>query len=101
MPVRQREVLELIAERGREGKTTSYRSLVNEWDLSEAAACRHLERLWRERLIETREERLGGFQFRLGSGEMLRDLRFQITPRGRERLRWYARQDRQEKDWLW
>ena len=98
MPVWQKRVLQLIAERSREERATSYRSLVREWGLSDVAACRHLGRLWRERLIETPAARPDRFHFRLEPGESLRDLRFQITARGRERLRWYAREAKRREE---
>ena len=50
--VRKRQVLELIAERTKDGKETSFRTLVSELWLPPEAACSHLKRLWRERLIK-------------------------------------------------
>src|SRR5436309_14980940 len=73
--VTKREVLELIAERSEDGRKTSYRSLMRWLPLSFEAACGHLERLWRERLIEATTPRLPGFRFRLEPGEPIGDLR--------------------------
>src|SRR6266705_7012009 len=96
MIVDQRSVLKLIATRTRAGKSTSYRSLVRELDLSPEAACGHLQRLWRERLIESwgRPKR---YRFRLRPGESIRELRFELSDRGKERLRWYRQRDEQEE----
>jgi hypothetical protein len=100
MIVDQRSVLKLMAARSRAGKSTSYRSLVRELELSPEAACGHLQRLWRERLIESwgRPESYG---FRLGPGESIRELRFELSNRGKERLCWYRHRDEQEEgDWF-
>ena len=96
--VKQEEVLKVVAKRSREGLSTSYRSLGRELDLSDEAACEHLKRLWRERLIRS-TMRPPRFKFRLEPGESIRDLRFEIAFRGRERLRWYKERDEQE-GWL-
>lgn len=100
--VTKREALELVAERTREGKSTSYRSLVWSLDLSEDAACDHLRRLWQQRLIECTTERSPGFEFQLEPHESVRELRFQLASRGRARLRWWRREEKkQEEGWLW
>jgi len=100
MNEKQREVLNLFAEREREGKATSYRTLVRELDLSPEAACGRLQRLWRERLIES-PERPERFGFRLQPGESIRELRFELSARGRERLRWYKREEKKnDGDWF-
>jgi len=100
MIVDQRSVLKLMAKRTRAGKSTSYRSLVQELEVSPEAACGHLQRLWRERLIET-WGRPKGYSFRLGPGESIRELRFELSDRGKERLRWYRQRGAQEEgDWF-
>ena len=96
--VTQEEVLKVIAERTREGLSTSYRILSKELDLSEEAACEHLKRLWRERLIRS-TIRPPRYKFRLEPGESIRDLRFDLAARGKERLRWYKERD-EEANWL-
>jgi hypothetical protein len=99
----QREVLELIARRGREGRSTSFRTVALEFLLSDVAACGRLQRLWRERLIVA-GNRPVGFQFRLAPSESVRELRFVLTGRGRERLCWYEKGQRskdKEEGWLW
>ena len=99
----QREVLELIARRGRDGRSTSFRTVAREFLLSEVAACGRLQRLWRERLIEA-GNRPAGFQFRLAPGESVRELGFVLAERGRARLRWYQKRQRAEEKaegWLW
>jgi DNA-binding IclR family transcriptional regulator len=94
------EVLKLIAARSKDGKPSSFGTLVREFGLSAEAACSHLKRLWREGLVRSDEEpprrRLS-----LGPGESLRELRFVISGRGRRWLRWYADRDEQDsEDWF-
>ena len=93
----KRQVLEFIRERTREGLSVSYRTLERRCDMSPETACDYLKRLWRERLIET-SERPPRFHYRLGPGESIRDLRFQLSRRGKERLAWYAERDREEEE---
>ncbi len=88
--VTQREVLKFIAAETREGRSISFKDLVGEFDLSPEAACDHLKRLWRERLIEAVGYRPYRYYFRLRPGESLRDLRFRVAPRGQDRLRWHS-----------
>jgi DNA-binding IclR family transcriptional regulator len=88
----RREILELIAARAHEGRTTSFRTLARELDLSEESACEYLKRLWRERLINS-SDRPPRFAFRLGPGESLRELRFRIHKRGLARLQWWKDED--------
>ena len=95
------ETLKLIAKRSDEGKETSYRSLAKEFGLSDEAACGRLKRLWNERLIECTTYRLSGSEFRLSRGESIRGLRFQVTRRGGDRLRWYAEQARRKTEEEW
>ena len=99
--IRKREILELIAERTKEGKQTSFRSLVREFGLSEEAACGHMRRLWSERLIECTEYRPSGYEYGLQKRESIRDISFRLTRRGRQRLDWYAEeaQRRAEEGW--
>jgi hypothetical protein len=85
----------LIAKRVEAGRCVTAQDLTEEFwvALSLDAACGHLRRLWRERLIETGSVRSPEFRFRLEPGEPILPLRFRLTSRGRERLRWYERQD--------
>ena len=99
--IRKREILELIAERTKEGKQTSFRSLVREFGISGEAACGHMKRLWNERLIDCTTYRPSGYGFRLESRESIRELSFRMTRRGRERLEWYAERDRREQEEVW
>jgi hypothetical protein len=96
--VEKQEILEFVAARTGEGRSTSFRTLVDEFDLSPEAACSHLKRLWRERLIRSAEvptrRRLS-----LGPGESIRDLTFDVSRRGRERIAWYAARDADD-GWL-
>jgi hypothetical protein len=102
--VTQEMVLKLVARRAKDALSTSARTLMREWELSEAATCGHLRRLWRDRLIEATTRRVPRYGYRLAPGGRLSELRFRLTERGRERLRWY-RQQRQagdkEEGWLW
>ena len=96
--VRQEIVLRVIDKRTREGRSTSYRILVRELELSEEAACGHLERLWRNRLIASPNRPLR-HKFRLKSWESIRDLRFRLAPRGKKRLDRYDEKS-EEEGWL-
>ena len=102
--VEQREILELIAERTRNAKDTSFRTLVRECDLSPESACGHLKRLWREGLIRTTEFPVRR-RLSLGPGESIRNLQFIVSKRGRARLLWYKERDRKEQEeeagWPW
>src|SRR5262245_34190068 len=91
----QRKVLAYIAKRPAEEHGVNAHDLAKEFWLSFSldAACGHLKRLWRERLIKTASARPPRFRFRLEPGEAIHSLRFRLTGRGRERLRWYQRQD--------
>src|SRR2546428_7009714 len=93
--VTQREVLTFIAKRADEGRGVTAQDLAEEFwlSLSLDAACGHLRRLWRERLIEAASARPGRFRFRLEPGEPILPLSFRLTARGRQRLRWYERRD--------
>jgi hypothetical protein len=91
--VGKREVLELIARRSRFDKPASHHTLVRRLPLSSEAACAHLERLWRERLIVATTARPRGFRFRLQPREDISQLSFWLSMRGEDRLDWYARQD--------
>ncbi len=93
----RRKILDLVAARTREGRPTSFRTLVRELDLSEEGACDYLKRLWRERLVKS-SERSVRFRFRLEPGESLRDLRFTIHKRGLERLKWWADEEKREEE---
>jgi hypothetical protein len=91
--VTQREVLSFIAEARAAGRWVGVRHVGDQFWLSSEAAAGHLRRLWRERLIEPVLPRPTRFRFRLEPGESIAALSFRITPRGRQRLRWYARAD--------
>jgi hypothetical protein len=91
--VTQRDVLTFIADQTAKARAVTAQELAREFWLSPDPAGRHLSRLWRERLIETDLPRPRGLGFRLEPGETIFSLRFRLTPRGQERLRWYARQD--------
>jgi DNA-binding MarR family transcriptional regulator len=99
--VTQRKVLRFIAKETRQGHSISFKDLAERFNLSPEAACDHLKRLWRERLIGAVTHRPDRFHFRLRPGETLRDLRFRLAPRGEARLRWYSERDkRADPSWL-
>lgn len=89
----QRKVLRFIAEQTRQGRPILFKDLAETVHLSPEAACDHLKRLWRERLIETVTYRPSRLQFRLRPGETLRGLRFRLAARGQARLEWYSKRD--------
>ena len=91
----KKQILEFIEKRTREGRTVSYMTLVNQCGRTPETACDYLKRLWRERLIEC-ADRPPLFHFRLGPGESIRDLRFALSERGRDRLRWQRQREREE-----
>ena len=95
----QQQVLIFIAKRTEERRSVSAREVAGAFRLSLSldGACGYLKRLWRERLIETVSGRPPRFRFRLEPGEPFLPLSFRLTPRGRERLRWYARQDDEDR----
>ena len=96
----KREILEFIAERTRKEKSTGFERISEEFDLEPAGACTHLKRLWQERLIRARGVRPPKYKYRLQFGESIRDLRFRLTSRGRERLDWFEEQDEEEELFL-
>jgi hypothetical protein len=101
--VTQEAVLQLVARRTQRNESTGYEDLARELWLSPEAACGHLARLWRSRLIEAKGDRRARFQFRLEPGESLRALRFTLAARGQKRLRWYeeeAKRARGRLGWL-
>jgi DNA-binding IclR family transcriptional regulator len=96
----KKQILEFIEERSREGRTVSYLTLVRQCDLTPETACDYLKRLWRERLVEC-ADRPPRFHFRLEPGESIRDLRFELSERGRERLKWHRKCEREEEEEGW
>ncbi len=94
--VTQKKVLKFVATQGGNRQPVSYRELVEEFGLSPEAACGHLERLWRARLIEALTPRRTRFRFRLEPGENVRELRFRLAGRGQARLRWYRHKEDKE-----
>jgi hypothetical protein len=98
--VTQGDVLQFIAARVAARRATGFEGVVESFGLSPEAACDHLKRLWRDRLIVATEPRPPRFHYRLVPGERLQDLRFRMASRGRERLRWYGRQANRDTAWL-
>jgi hypothetical protein len=98
--VTQEDVLQFIAAQATDGRAVGFERLTEQFGLSTEAACDHLQRLWRDRLIAAVESRPPRFQYRVVPGEKIRQLSFRIAPRGRERLKWYRRQAERESRWL-
>jgi hypothetical protein len=94
----KREVLELIGERAPEGERTSFRTLVAELLISPDAACSHLRRLWRERLIQSTDYP-SSYRRAAVLGPSVRELEFRITRRGLGRLERWKKLDAQ-RGWL-
>ncbi len=95
--VSQEAVLKLPARRAERGRSISSEDLAREFSLSLQAGSGRLARLWRNQLVEAQGDRRSRFRFRLEPGERLRDLRFDLTTRGRERLQWYDEQEKRAK----
>jgi hypothetical protein len=88
MVVRE-QVLKFVADRSDRRQAVSFTDLVREFNLDPGSAVDHLERAWRDRLIQTASDRRPRFRYRLEPGEAVRRLSFRISRRGRERLAWY------------
>jgi hypothetical protein len=95
---KKREVLALIGERSLERKPTSYRTLAREFLISSDAACAHLKRLWRERLIRSTEFP-SNYSDLSRERPSIRELQFLISRRGVYRLAAWKRREKSE-DWL-
>ncbi len=85
----QEEVLRFVADRSDRRQAVSFADLIGEFNLDPGSAVDHLERAWRDRLIQTVSDRRPRFRFRLEPGETVRGLKFRLSRRGRERLAWY------------
>lgn len=96
VPKRKRGALELIASRSKKHRATTFTTLVKRLGFSDEGACDCLSRLWRERLIKTVDYRKPRFKYRLEAEESIRELRFQITERGNERLKWYLEREMED-----
>ena len=91
---KKREVLTVIGGHSEKGKSTSFLDLADELLISQDAACSHLKRLWRERLIRSSEY---PSSYRdAPRGASIRDLEFRITRRGVERLDRWKENDRRQ-----
>ena len=94
--IRKWEIIEFLRDESQAGRPVSFEDLIDEFDLIPEAACGHLSRLWRERLIESNSQRPRQFRFRLQPDESIRPLSFRISKRGKQWLRWYEDED----DWF-
>src|SRR5215831_2503039 len=99
--VEQEDVLRFVADRSDRRQAVSFTDLISEFNLKPSYAADHLERAWRDRLIQTVSDRRPRFRFRLEPGESVRGLTFRLSRRGRERLAWYrARRQQRPKGFL-
>ena len=89
--VKRAAVLKFLAQESERGRSVSYRDVAEAFGLSPEAACGHLARLWRDRLIVDVSPGRRRFKFRLEPGESVMHLDFRLTERGWKRLRWYER----------
>ena len=87
-------MLELIGERSGEEETTDVGTLVSELLISPDAACSHLRRLWRERLIKN-VDWPSSYRRAAALRLSIREVEFRITRRGIERLERWKEQDDQ------
>jgi hypothetical protein len=77
----------------------AYQDVAKELAITDRAAVDCLERLWRLRLVRPLSGRPNGFKWRPQPGERLAVLRFRLTDRGKERLRWWAEQKKGTDRW--
>lgn len=96
----QPRILRLFANRAREGRPVAFTDVRRELRISQQAAVSTLERLWRLQLIIPVGVRPTGFKWRPAPGEQVAALRFRLTDRGEERLRWWKEQDGKQYE-LW
>src|SRR5262245_32693178 len=87
------QLLKFIAFRSAKDRPTTTKDLVYSLGLSIEGAAGRLLTLWRHRLITSYTIRRARYGFRLLPGEQVSDLRFRLSARGRQWLRWYERQD--------
>jgi hypothetical protein len=97
----QPHILEFFAHQARENRLVTFRDVARELGTTDQAAVSTLERLWRHRLITPTVPRPPGFTWRPKPGERVGHLLFRLTPRGRARLEWWAKQDRREGGSPW
>jgi hypothetical protein len=97
----QPHILEFFAHQAREQRLVTFRDVARELGITEQAAVSTLERLWRHRLITPPPLRPPGFKWCPTPGERVKDLSFRLTPRGRERLEWWAQRARREEGNPW
>ena len=87
--VKRADVLRFLSKELERGHSVSHRELAEAFGLSPEAACGHLARLWRNRLVIGISAGRKRFQFRLERGESIIHFHFCLAPRGWDRLRWY------------
>jgi hypothetical protein len=97
----QPRILEFFVHQAREQRLVSFRDVALELGITEQAAVSTLERLWRHRLITPPPPRPPGFKWRPKPGERVGYLLFRLTPRGRERLEWWATRAHREEGNPW
>ena len=90
----QPRVLRLFDRHAQEGRLITQKDVARELDITDQAAADTLERLWRQRLIAATSARPPRFKWRRAPDERVRDLRFRLASRGKERLQWWAEKRR-------
>ena len=90
----QPRVLQLFDRHAQEGRLVTLKDVARELDITDQASADTLERLWRQRLIAAVSVRPPGFKWRRAPDERVRDLRFRLASRGKERLRWWVEKRR-------
>jgi len=76
-----------------------FQDVARELGVTDQAAVDCLERLWRLHLIAPLGVRPNGFKWRRAPGERVAPLRFRLTRRGEERLRWWADHKHRAEPW--
>jgi hypothetical protein len=98
----QPHVLSFFVNRDREGRPVGFTDVGRELGISEQAAVSTLERLWRLQLIlPVGLRRPAGFKWEPAPEERVAALRFRITDRGKEKLRWWKEQNAKQPDLWW
>jgi hypothetical protein len=81
-------VLKYVDRQERRGRLVTVDGVARAFVMPEYGAAAHLERLWRNELIETPWPRRRGYKYRLDRGEHMQEFEFRLSPKGRDRLAW-------------
>jgi hypothetical protein len=97
----QPHVLSFFANRDREGRPVGFTDIARELGISDQAAVSTLERLWWLQLIIPVGYRPPGYKWGPAPEERIASLRFRLTDRGKERLKWWREQCAKQPDLFW